>query len=372
MAFPAAFVAFWRQPAAWVAARLSVEGKFGVLYADGRVFEAESARLGANPDIFAANAPTTVLPYLPLAWLPVDTARETWITLSVACFAVAIILLLRAARVPLEIGLVILALVPLYEPWRRSIYIGAPYAVALLFAVLGAILARQAAKDERPGRSWSILAGLAFAAGCLVRQFYGLALLLTPLCEAAVGGSLGSGTVPRCGCGHAGLMGSDVWVKSIQFSLGWREGPETALTAYQSLNNFLMHLFRYHPTLNPGPVVDAQWVVGPLWWLLSLGIPCCGSGGDPNSERSGDELKASGLFGYALPVSLALLLSPVSEYYHYTLSLFPLVLTGIVLWERFDPRLLARLDSSQDRVVGAALWAAYAASVVLLGAPWRF
>jgi hypothetical protein len=368
--WPAAWLDPWRGAAYWVAAKLAVQGKAELLYADqGRVFAEESARLGTRPDIFHVNVPTTVLPFVPLTPLPVDTAGTIWTLFSVVCTVAALLLLLRELRLPLPLALAISAVVPIFQPLRSDIFRGQAYTQLLLLVVAGSIWASRLEADNsahaetKPPLS-ALLSGCAFALASVVKQIYGMAQLFAPLLRRqwtvaittlGVYGAIAAATLL--------WLGVEPWVEGISNSLGWREKPETAVTAYQSLNNFLTHLFRFHPTLNPGPLADLPWLVGPLWWALAIAILAL-SAWPLLRYRSGSTNTARRLLPYTLATPVALLLSPVSEDYHYTQTLFPLIVLTALIWE-------TSRDARSPRTLFFT-WGPLLALLVLLALPWRF
>ncbi len=409
--WPAATQEPWKRTASWVAAHLALEGRGNLIYAERAVFAQESRRLGAIPDIFEANAPTTFLPYLPLASLPVNTARTIWVLFSVACFVVAWVLLLWALRLPLLAGLALTALVPWFQPLRNNIYLGQAYTPILLMVVAGSIMAcrasgeagvRPAQAQAQAGRAnllGSVAAGLCYALVAVVRQFYGLAQLFPLLVRR-------QWAVLVAAVGLYGLAavstliwaGPDAWATSLHFSLSWRSRPETAVTTYQSLNGFLTHLLRYDATWNTEPVADAPWLVGPLWWVLAAGMLVL-SALTVRQYRfvpyHGEGAGAGRLLPYAFATPLALLLSPISEDYHFTQTLFPLAVLGAMLWHmqvnhrqtgmeegpgpgrkrgQTQQGLRASASRRTARVFGLlpVLWALLVVVAILMGAPWRF
>ncbi|HYO49606.1 MAG TPA: glycosyltransferase family 87 protein [Chloroflexia bacterium] len=376
--WPAAFQDGWRRTGIWVGARLAIEGQGAMLY-DAGAFRSASIRLGAVPDIFDPNSPATILLYLPIAGLDVHTARTLWICASLAFFILAWALLLRALRLPPLVALALSAAVPLFQPWRANIRTGQDYAAALLFIVAGALFSLRAEPPNgdasRSGRGMG-----SFAAGCslgfaiLMRQFYGTVHLLPALVYRqwkSVGAAVGV-------YGTAVLItlvwfGPGVWGTSLNLITTWRERPETAVNAYQSLNNFLTHLFRYHPQWNPGPILDAPWLVGPLWWTLA-GLLVAVSVYTIWRTRNIGEGSASAqrLLPYALATPLALLISPISEDYHHTLAVFPLAVVAGVLVQLWS---LERAEMGEKRPgYGRAVipWLVLVLAAVLLGIPWRY
>jgi hypothetical protein len=376
--WPAAFQDNWRRSAAWVGARLAIDGQGAMLY-DAEVFRSKSIALGAVPDIFDASSPASLLPYLPIAGLDVGTARTLWICASLLFFIVAWTLLLRASQLPPLVALALTGVVPLFQPWRANIYTGQAYAAALLFIVAGALLSLRGgspAGDVAPSMRdrGSFAAGCSFAVAMLIRQFYGMVQLLPALVYRqwkTVGAAAGV-------YGVAVLLtlvwfGPGVWGTSLNLILTWRERPETAVNAYQSLNNILTHLFRYHPQLNPGPILDAPWLVAPLWWALAGLIVAVSVYATWRARTRGKgSTTAQALLPFALATPLALLISPISEDYHHTLALFPLVVVVGVLVRSWD---VERAEKAERRPgYGRTLipWVVLALAAVLLGVPWRY
>lgn len=370
--WPAATKDEWRRPAAWVAARLAIEGDGDALYST-QAFHDASIRLGAIPDIFEPSAPTTLLPYLPLAPLSVNAARTLWVCFSLACFVAAWALLLQVLRLPLPVTLALSAALPLFQPWSYSIYTGQAYPSAFLFTVAGALFAIRAepggdlthGQRKRAG----LVSGCAFAFVAIIRQFYGVVQLIPALLKrqwtvvGAAMGVFGAGALLTLA-----LVGADAWGTSLRLAITWRERPESAVTAYQSLNNFLTHLFRYDATWNPGPVVDLPGLVGPLWWAATLIVLAISVLALWRSRVLPDSATtAQRLLPYSLATPLALLIAPASEVYHYMLTLFPLtVVAGVLLQMHRQETIKLRIAKWLPR------WMAFGISAVLLGAPFRY
>jgi hypothetical protein len=374
----------WRRPAAWVAARLALEGQADLIYRDRAVFAAESVRLGALPDIFEPNAPTTLLFYLPLAPLPIDLARNIWIIFNLVCLLAALWTLLRVLRLPLPVMLATIAAVAAFQPVRNNTHLGQVYGLALLLVVAGSVLAGRASQSSTlptgagASRYNSVAAGCAFALLAIVRQFYGLMQLLTPLIKRQWTVLISTACLYTVvAVVTLGWLGPGIWVESLRSGLTWRGRPESAVTAYQSVNGLLTHLFRYHPTWNPGPVADLPWLLDPLWWALTLLIVAASSvavwrsqasRGEDAGEGNSKSTPASGLLPYALATPVALLVSPTSEEYHFAQALFPLVVVGTVLWERQ----VHRAGRSVRPRTTLASWLVLALALLLLGLPLRY
>jgi hypothetical protein len=376
--WPAAFQDGWRRTGIWVGARLAIEGHGAMLY-DAEAFSSASIRLGAVPDIFDPNSPATILPYLPIAGLEVDTARTLWICASLLFFIIAWVLLLRALRLPPLVAFALSVAVPLFQPWRANIRTGQDYAVVLLFIVAGALLSLKVASPTghtpSSGQSrGSFAAGCALAFAMLMRQFYGTIHLLPALAHRqwkTVGAAAGV-------YGAALLvtllwLGPNVWGTSLNLITTWRERPETAVNAYQSLNNFLTHLFRYHPQWNPGPILDAPWLVAPLWWLLAALLVAVSIYTIWRARTPGSGAPAAQkLLPYALATPLALLISPISEDYHHTLAIFPLVVAAGVLVHLWSVKHAETAERQPGYKRTLIPWLVLILAAVLLGIPWRY
>lgn len=376
---PAVQAPHWPNPAYWVAARLAVEGNANLIYADRDVFFQQAARLGTVPDIFEANMPTTILVFLPLAVFSETTARTIWDVSMLLCYILACALLVRALAPnrTIEIGLWVLA--PIFHPWRENISRGQAYPLLLLLLAVGPLLnfRRHEIQPEsgsaREGRA-EFAAGLAFGLFAVVKLYYAAILLLPALLwrrwrmlivSVAFFAVAAVVTVV--------LWGSEQWVRAIGFAITWRDRPESAVTAYQTLNSWLTHLLRYNATYNPGPIADLPALVAWLWWAgagVLVALTCWILYGHRAVKVRGPVNFTQELLPMALVVPLALVLAPVAEDYHFVLTLFSLLVVVRVLWDMYTSESAG--NSVRTRLPIAAGVGAFFVSAVLLGAPWRF
>ncbi len=367
---PALLQPHWPSPAYWVAARLALEGRVGPLYADDPVFIRAALDMGTVPDIFAANAPTTLLPFLPTGGLSETSAHQFWLLLGIGALVIGWIALLAALRVDLTAGVGLTAILPLFHPIRENIARGQVYSVVFAAIVVGAVLATRAAARSAGGSSrataaWTALAGIALAAAGVLKLFYGLALL--------VPGMIGAGKGRRVALGGAALLGLsalltmilwglDPWLGWLRSSASWRARPEIGITAYQTLSSVISHLLRFDATWNCGPVADLPGLVDPIWYGMSLVLGIVGLAAARRAATSTSADPRWQLLPFAAVVPLALALSPEAEDYHFVLALFPLVVAGAVTvrppWPR-RPREWAGL-------------VVLVAAAVLLAAPWPY
>jgi len=337
-------------PGYWAAARLALDGRIEVLYADAATFGAAARGYGSVPDIFSTNAPTGVLPFLPFGLLPEVAARVAWLLLGLALFAVAWALLLRAARVPPAAALGLTALVPVVQPVREDIARGQAYLVLLSVIVLVAVA------GQGPARlAASVVAGLAIGGAAILKLWYGLALAAVALLERR--GRVVLVAVVTLGVAalaSVAAWGLDPWQEYASSALAWRTRPETAVTAYQTVNGLLGHLLRFDPAWNPGPVIDSPGLVTPAWTAVAM-LLAAGTFLAIRRTRP-DATGAQGMLPVAIGIPAALLLAPVAEDYHYVLALLPLVVGGLVAG-RNAPRWT---------------WAGLIVAGILLAAPWPF
>lgn len=369
----------WPNPAYWVAARLAVEGNANLIYADRDVFFQQAARLGTVPDIFEANMPTTILVFLPLGILTETTARTIWDVSMLFCYILACALLFRALAPTRTVEVGLWALAPVFHPWRENITRGQAYPLLLLLLVVGALLGFrprnvQLGADSMFPRRNQLAAGLAFGLFAVVKLYYAAILLLPALLWRRARLMI---TALAVFAGAAGvtvaLWGTELWVRAIGFAVTWRDRPESAVTAYQTLNGWLTHLLRYDTTYNPGPVANAPALVGWLWWAGALVLVALTSWTlyFHRSVVKTDTLTvAQGLLPMALVVPLALVLAPVAEDYHFVLVLFSLLVVFRLLWD-MSAHVVARSGRQGWRVLLLG-WTILGVTALLLGAPWRF
>jgi hypothetical protein len=376
---PAVRAPHWPNPAYWVAARLTVEGNADLIYADRDVFFQQAARLGTVPDIFEANMPTTILVFLPLAAFSETTARTIWDLLMVVCYILACAILFRALAPTRTIEIGLWALAPLFHPWRENISRGQAYALLFLLLVVGAVrgLRRHGAEtqtESRPVGRTQIVAGLAVGLFAIIKLYYAAILLLPALFWRRWRLLITAITLfVFAAIVSIALWGSEQWVRALGFAVTWRDRPESAVTAYQTLNSWLTHLLRYDATYNPGPVVNMPGLVGWLWWagaVVMLALTGWALFVHRRVAGTGSETFAQGLLPTALVVPVSLVLAPVAEDYHFVLVLFPLLVLGRTIWDTYTQETVGGGSRARLCIVLGAITPFVA--LLLLGAPWRF
>jgi hypothetical protein len=391
---PALQTPHWPDAAYWVAGRVALEGHADLIYGDRAVFYQQAIRLGTIPDIFEANMPTTVLVFMPVAAFSETVARTIWDILMVLCYIASCAILFRALMLPRVAALALWALAPLFHPWLENISWGQAYPLLLLLLVLGVVpglhnegrqtdagSAETETRRKDGERRWSgFVAAAAFGFMAVAKLYYGVVLLLPALVWRRWRVLVGAIALFALAAAVTLVMwGSDLWVRAIGFAVTWRDRPETAVTAYQTLNSLLTHLLRYDATFNRGPVANLPELASLLWWTGAVAMvaatiwvlwACRNNELRITNYALRDPLPADSstsarlMLGSALMVPVALVLAPAAVDYHFVLSLFPLLVAGKVLWDMYSGG-----RRSLQSAIGAAAWLVAA---LLLGAPWRF
>ncbi len=376
---PAVQAPHWPNPAYWVAARLAIEGNANLIYADRDVFFQQATRLGTVPDIFEANMPTTILVFLPLAAFSETTARTIWDMLMLFCYILSCALLFRALAPTRTMEFGLWALAPLFHPWRENISRGQAYPLLLLLLAVGAVLGfrlhdfQEGTQSKGTSRT-QIAAGLTLGLFAIVKLYYAAILLLPILLWRRWRLLISALAFFAAAAGvTVALWGTEQWVRALRFAVTWRDRPETAVTAYQTLNSWLTHLLRYDATYNPVPVVNMPALAGWLWWAWAVVLVALTSWTLYIRSTVVDTRPATvaqGLLPVALVVPLALVLAPVAEDYHFVLTLFPLLVVLRVIWDMYAANIRTRNLQARLPILAGSI--ALFVSALLLGAPWRF
>lgn len=370
----------WPYSAYWIAPRLALEGRAHLVYTESSVYLREIARLNVTGDMLEVNMPTTLLPFLPLALLPIADAFRVWTVFSLACFGVGWLALLRAVRLPASVSLLLTAAVPFFEPFsmniRGQVYL-ALFSLVTLSAVYSVAAPTPTTGEAGRPRAWQIVGGVLLGVSAVLKLYYGLALALPALLKRRWTFLAWAALVfVACGLTTTWAWGAGIWERALHLSLTWRERPETAHTAYQTAHSLLARLFRYEEQWNPAPVANLPWLAESLWWLTALSTM---SGTVLALWKAGKRRAAPGtasfarlLLATAVVVPLASALAPIGEGYHYALCLFPIVVVATILYEAWR-------QAWADDLVGSvlprdllAVSSGFALAVALLGAPWQY
>ncbi|HYI21714.1 MAG TPA: glycosyltransferase family 87 protein [Candidatus Limnocylindrales bacterium] len=350
----------------WVGPRLVWEGRATVLL-DHAAFAAAAEQMGAGRDLgFLPFAPAAVIPLLPFGLLPEAAAYFAWTSLGVFALFAAVAIMIVALRPPPMLALVLVALLPLFQPLQANFRVGQAYAFVLLALVVHVALSYGAPVRRR---LWTaVVSGLAAALIVVLKTNYGLLILLPALISrrwrllgitvAFVVIAVVS-TLP--------LVGWDGWSAWAQSALSWRARPETSVTAYQTLHSLFAHLLRQDEKWNPAPVADFPFAADALWYASTavlVGVSAWALIGMRRSDQlvtteSKAQLSSARLMlPIAIVVPVASLISPIAEDYHYLLDLLPIFVGATILWV--------------ERPRSWGPWLLFAAALVLLAPAWPF
>jgi alpha-1,2-mannosyltransferase len=118
----------------------------------------------------------------------------------------------------------------------------------------------------------------------------------------------------------------DAWLATLPWLQRMTSGAQTTVTAYQTLQSWSGHLFTYDAYWNPEPVIHAP--------LLAAWSSRLASGTMVVASLYAAWRATRADLAFALLVLAGLIVSPVSQGYHYTLALLPIVLLAAWLADR--------------------------------------
>ncbi|HVC34155.1 MAG TPA: glycosyltransferase family 87 protein [Chloroflexota bacterium] len=298
------------------AARLLLEGQSPIRFYDDDWFRQQTIRLGfaGADDIYNLNPPTTALLLWPLAGLDPISAKVAWTALNLSFLALALFGLVHLTRGGLPAAVVGVVIVAVFQPVREEIGLGQAY--ALLLALEVALLwADQTRRDPVVGLVLGTMlsfktAGIALP-GLLLAQRRWRALDWTALTGAAIVAI----TLP--------WLGVEAWGRYLSLLSRFGGQPEIAVTAYQDLPGVWLHLFRFDQIWNPAPLVVLPWLALILLAATAFGLVGYTTRVTWATEPPSAQART---LAFAAWASLSLVLSPVSEDYHYTLLLVPIAI----------------------------------------------
>jgi hypothetical protein len=306
---------------------------------------------GQVGEVFAPNPPSAALLMLPLAWLPLETARVAWLWLNLALLAGAVTVLALAfipRHAPGAAGwrAAFVAFACLYWPLRENLRLGQVYGLLLLLFAL-ALLALHAAPGRAPARAGLPL-GLAAAAKLSGGPLWLVLALRGQGRRALVAATLAAGVVFAL---SLSLTGWTSWQRWLQVAAQAAGGSSSATaTAFQTVPSFFQHLSVYDARWSPSPLLPWPWLGRAAAWTViaaALLITLV--------RAQGADLDLA----FAAGLTAGVVLLPLAEEYHYTLLLLPLAVAAGRLAADGGPR------SAADAAV-------LATAALLLAAPWPY
>jgi len=301
-------------PNYYTAAVLVKHGEPLIKYYDWTWFQRQMNFAGIERQLgaYIPQTPLTMLPLVPMAGFPVQTAKRIWLSLNLGFLIGSVLLLSRVTKFRIEH--VALALFAGYGTLQSNFHLG-QYYVFLLFLLTLTFYCLEQGQSTASG----FISGLAFAL-----KLYGGPLLLYFLVRRNWKAAAGFGAAVLCAVAVAiALFGwRDLHVYATQILPRALEGE--IIDPYNSANGtlatLLRKLFVLEPELNPKPVWNAPVVfffLRPFTSALILLITLLGLAG----ERAGNERR-----DFAWILIAILLLSATTASYTFILLLLPISL----------------------------------------------
>jgi len=293
----------------YTASRLVIEHRGGASFYVDEAFHAEVSQMthGQVNDIYWANPPTTALMFIPLAALPISTARAVWtgiLLISLFC-AVAIVDLAIFGKPFRTRGFYIATSILFFSaPVAANFQYGQVYLLLLAFYAV-ALLGLQR------GHDW--LAGL-FLALLLAFKASGLPLLLLLMIHkkwrALIWISIFWAAIFLLSLPLVGVSTWRVYLRSVLPE--FLSDHAITATAYQTVPGLMRHLFVYDPIWNPDPILHWPGFASLVSVLVTIALVGIASRGSRNSSL---------LQRFCLGLILSVILVPAAEQHHYVLLL---------------------------------------------------
>ena len=299
----------------YTAARLLIEGEDVAEFYDDLWFEEQVTRF--EPDVrdrFGANPPTMSLMMAPLAVMDYGAARAIWITASFIALLVTAVWLLRVLRIRGAWAPAFLLLVFLYQPAYENLSHGQMYVLALVLLCM----AWSGYRRERSPLLGTSLGVLLVTKTAALMMW---PLLLVQRRRRAL--AWGAGAFLTVAVASLPMIGIHAWQRYLVEAAKLPSNPLLAVTAYQTELSFFRHLFGPGGDLIGESVLDVPLLATSLpliGGLVLLGI----------SVYFAHHRTRSDLI-FAAFVLMSLIISPVSQDYHYVMALLPVaILVGHV------------------------------------------
>jgi hypothetical protein len=265
----------------------------------------------------ANNLPTSAFLYLPVSWLPLESAKVMWSALSAIFLFLSLLILFKTfdVRADSNIGILLILMTMLFYPIYNTLALGQVYILLLLFFSISLY-------GLKKNNIWLIAIPLALI---LLLKGYGiipvLFLLFTKkyrefLLTVGITIVIFLATLPvlRLGTWYA-------YFNTIFVNLGG--SASAASTAYQTVNSLLRHLFTFDGVWSPYPVLALpNAVVSILIIIIGLILITF-------FLRNSSRINVLNLF--ALSIGLNVVLAPLAEEYHYILFIPLIFMTALIV-----------------------------------------
>ncbi|HYL37938.1 MAG TPA: glycosyltransferase 87 family protein [Bryobacteraceae bacterium] len=242
---------------------------------------------------YTPQPPLAMVPMLPLAGLPPQTAKRVWLSLNIVFLLAAIGILARLARSPFS-GLLLLAMLG-HNSLAGNFVLGQWYIfLLLLFSV----------------SFWLLLSGRAFWGGVLLGAICLMKLYAAPFAlyfiwkrkwRALAGMAAGGAVLALASVAWFGWQDNVYYVTHVFLRASAGEGADPYAPGLPTLSNLLRHYVMSEPELNPQPLIDAPAAFFFLQPFVTLAVLVfCLIALPKSAERTGDERRDLAWFLIAL------------------------------------------------------------------------
>jgi hypothetical protein len=294
----------------YTASRLLRENHRIADFYDDSWFNAQVGRVVPGvQDIYRPNPPPAVALLLPLAPFGYTNARVAWTLFNLVLLVATLAIIFRETDFTLPVALAFVALTVSFEPIWVNLRQGQAY-IALLFLSAVCWSAFRRRHDGSAGVALGLM--LVFkTAGVLLPV-----LLLRRQRWRALGWCLSTMAVVVL----ASLisLGAASWHKYLEVLWRGRNEPDLMVTAYQSAYSLAHHLFVYDTTWNSRPLVRQPQLGVAVAFVATLGVLLVVA--FILSRGESDDRSFSAL------MIAAIVISPYSLAYHYSVMLLPIAI----------------------------------------------
>lgn len=303
----------------YTGAWLLVHGRIDQLY-DPVLFNAamQLSGIAGISDIYDANAPILAVLTTPLGWWPPLTARAVWLWFNLGLLVAVIGCAARLfGKITLVSASLAAAALLLYGPLNENFRLGQMYLPFLLAALAMLVV------------NGSCGAGITLALQLSLKLYYGFFGLVAGFYRPKVA-LVGVGLVAGVAILLLPWLTPALWLDYVRLASGFNQRPYVGVTAYQTINGFFSHLFRYDAEWNPAPIANLPALAGWLSTAASLALAvitglAIWKSGKP-AAKSWRLNPRNWQISLALAFCLAPLLAPAAEEYHFTILALPLLI----------------------------------------------
>jgi hypothetical protein len=265
---------------------------------------------------YAPYPPLTMLPFLPLAHLPPQRAKQVWLLFELACLAASILLLSRLTKLGL-LETSVLALLA-YASLATNFLLG-HYYIFLLLLLAAAVACLLRGRDLAAGALFGLIFMLKLYAApfalffAIRKQWRALLAMLA--------------TVALLTIATAAIFGADAvlyFATHVMPRAADAEIVDPYSPAFGSMSVLLHRLFLAEPSLNPHPWINSPHAFFFFETFFTAGLTIFGLLALPRKSSLADDRADARATAFWIVMLFAL--SPITAFSHYILLLVPIVL----------------------------------------------